>query len=113
MHINNCLDGDFVEVYGEGNTTVLRGKHKGREVAVKMLRLYLTSNLERCIKASITALCVVEPLTDTGTTEILPRGCCMETPPAPEHTTIAGYGSGVRKVSVRPGIRMDGSRQHQ
>ena len=83
MHIDVCLDGELIEEYGGGNTTVLRGRHNGREVAVKTLRLYLTSNLDKCIKVSVTAPCVAEPLTDTGSPEILPGSCYMEASPAP------------------------------
>ena len=52
MFIDTCLDGDFIQECGQNGTTVFRREYKGRAVAMKMLRLYLTSNLDKCVKVS-------------------------------------------------------------
>ena len=54
MHIDIRLDGDFVEEYDWNSTTVLRGEYRGRAVAMKMLRLCLTSDLDKCMKVNAT-----------------------------------------------------------
>ena len=65
MHIDISPGGDWIQEYDWNSTTVFRGQHKGREVAIMMLRLYSTSNLEKCIKVSIKTPCIAKPLTDT------------------------------------------------
>ena len=56
MFIDICLDGDFIEGYSGNGTTVVKGDYNGCAVAMKMLRLYLTSDLNHSVKASITTL---------------------------------------------------------
>ncbi|KAF9645564.1 kinase-like protein [Thelephora ganbajun] len=48
MRIENCLGGPMDEEYEGGCATVFRGKYRGHPVAIKTVRLYLTSNLEEC-----------------------------------------------------------------
>ena len=48
MHIENCPTGDTDEEYEGGGGTVSRGQYQGRPVAIKVLHLYITSNLEEC-----------------------------------------------------------------
>jgi len=48
MHIGNCLDGPVDENCDGGFATVSRGEYQGHPVAIKKLRLYLTSDLEEC-----------------------------------------------------------------
>ena len=107
MHIDISLDRDFIEEYC-GNSAVFKKEHKGHTVAMKMLRLFLTSDLDKCIGVSTTTLCIAEP--DASITEILPRSCCMEASPTREHSAIVGYESKSRNAPIRNGIRMDGSR---
>ena len=49
MHMADCLNGELIEEYDGGQANIFRGKHKGRSVAIKIMRLYLTSNLEECL----------------------------------------------------------------
>jgi len=56
MHMPNCLDGELTEVYDGGHANLFRGEHKGRAVAIKILRLYLTSDFDKCCSVSILTL---------------------------------------------------------
>ena len=53
MHMVNCLDGELIEEYDGGQANVFRGKHKGRPVAIKIMRLYLTSDLDKCLSVKM------------------------------------------------------------
>ena len=55
MHVDDCLSGELIEEYDGGHATVFRGQHKGRPVAVKIVRLYLTSNFDKCFSVDIFA----------------------------------------------------------
>ena len=48
MHMANCLNGELTEKCYGGYADVFQGKHKGRLVAVKVVRLYETSDFDRC-----------------------------------------------------------------
>ena len=45
MHIPDCSEG-AVEVECGGYANVLRSTHEGRRVAVKVIRMYITSDLD-------------------------------------------------------------------
>jgi len=55
MHMVNCLNGGPVEEYNGGHATIFRGEHRGRAVAIKTLRLYLTSDLDKNLSVCIFA----------------------------------------------------------
>ncbi|KAF9644350.1 kinase-like protein [Thelephora ganbajun] len=46
--MGNCLHGELVEEYDGGYANIFRGEHKGRAVAIKIRRLYLTSDFDKC-----------------------------------------------------------------
>ena len=110
LHMENCLNEESTED-DEGCPNMFRGKHKGRAVGVKIVRLYLTGDFGKYFSVSILTPRIAEVLVDTGIPGILPRSCRMEASPASEHPTLAGCES--RRASVGHDIRMDGSRQHQ
>jgi len=110
MHMVNCLQGELVEECDGGYATVFRGKHKGRAVAIKILRLYLTSDLDKCFRVSTFTPYIAEIPTDAGIPGVHSRGGCMEASPASEHPTVVRREYGSRKVPARDDIRMDGSR---
>ena len=64
MHLDNCLDGELVEEYDGGHASIFRGEYKGRAVTIKTLRLYLTSDFDKCFRASILASCIAGISTD-------------------------------------------------
>ena len=54
MHAANCLnDGNLIEECRGGYADIFRGEHKGRPVAVKILRLYLTSDVDKRFSVSL------------------------------------------------------------
>jgi len=110
MHMVNCLEGELIEEYDGGQWTVFRGKRKGRAVAIKILHLYPTSDLDKCFRVIILALRIAEIPTHTGIAGIHSRSGYMEASPTSEHLTVAGCECGSGTVSVRDDIRMDGSR---
>ena len=110
MHMVNCLQGELIEERNGGYATVFRGKHKGRAVAIKILRLYLTSDLDKCFRAGVFTLFIAEVPTDTVIPGVHSRSDCMEASPASEYPTVAGRECGSRTVPARDDVRMDGPR---
>lgn len=100
MHIAGCLNREDSEKYRGVNTSVFRGEYKGRPVAIKVLRLYLTSDVDKCLKASALAHPVVEILADTRIPGIFPRSGHMEASPASKHPTIVGCRSRSRTAQA-------------
>lgn len=96
MHIAGCPRREDTEKYRGVNTSVFRGEYKGRPVAIKVLRLYLTSDVDKCLKASVLAHSVIEILADTRIPGIFPRSSHMEASPASKYHTIVGSRSGSR-----------------
>ena len=83
MDIPDCSEGS-VEVECGGFANVSQSTYEGRRVAVKVVRVYITSDLEVILSVSLGCLrhftCLSESIT-----EILSRGCCLETPSASQH----------------------------
>jgi hypothetical protein len=52
MHVENSLDGELVRLYNGGHANVVRGEYKGRPVAVKAVRLNLTSDFGKCLSVN-------------------------------------------------------------
>ena len=52
MHIPDCSEGS-VEVESGGFANILRSTYKGRQVAIKVIRVYITSDLEIILGVSI------------------------------------------------------------
>ena len=42
------LNGELIEEYEGGHATIYRGVHEGRPVAVKVMRVYATSDSDKC-----------------------------------------------------------------
>ena len=56
MHATNCLNGNLIEECHGGYANIFRGEHKGRPVAVKILRLYLTSDVDKRFSVSLSRI---------------------------------------------------------
>ena len=61
MQIPDCSE-DSVEVEWGGFADVSRGAHEGRQVAIKVVRVYVTSDLDviRSVSLFSTSLCMAE-----------------------------------------------------
>jgi hypothetical protein len=91
-----------------GFADVWKGQHRGREVAAKVLRVYLTSDFERIRKVDHPRLVVcTNGLTVSGT-GVLQGSCNVEVPPSPKRTATIGRNDG--RESVCDGVGLDGKR---
>ena len=99
-------------LYYGGHSEVWKSQHEGREVAVKVLRVYQTSNFNKVRRVSrgydypksvLPAECHVP--------EILQRSLNVESTVSPEHTSAVGSHDG--RTPVCNDIGMDGQRKHQ
>ena len=52
MRMDNCVNGELIEECNGGYATVFRGEHKGRPVAVKIVRVYLTNDFDKCLSVN-------------------------------------------------------------
>ena len=82
MHIPDCSEGS-VEVECGGFANVSRSTYGGRRVAVKVVRVYTTSDLD--VILSVSFLLVPPHRLNEWITEILSRGRCLETPPTSQY----------------------------
>lgn len=88
-----------------GFADVWKGRRNGREVAVKVLRVYLTSDLERIRKVGFPRLACVNGLT-VFREAILQGGYDVEKPSSSER--VAAVGSDGERGSACDDIGMDG-----
>jgi len=80
-----CYDRNGHPLYKGGFADVWKGEHSGRDVAVKVLRIYSTGDLQRIIDVGF-VLCFlsrVYPLTE-HCVEVLQGGRHMESPSTPK-----------------------------
>jgi len=94
-------------LYSGGFADVWKGEYCGQDVAVKVLRTTLNSDIQRiigvrCRSRSLSACLCIDT---TLFSEVLQGGCDMESPPASEHPTV-DWSHDVRDP-VRNGIRLD------
>jgi len=86
MHIPDCSE-NSVEVESGGFADMSQGTHEGHWVAIKVVRAYITSDLD--LIRSVSALPYHYTHLSKLVAEILPRGGGLEAPPAPQHLTTA------------------------
>jgi len=92
MHIPDCSEGSVeVECGGFGN--VSQSTFEGRRVAIKVVRVYVTSDLDVILSVSL-----IHPrhhaYLNKWVAGILPGGRCLETPPASQYPTAPWSDSG-------------------
>ena len=90
-----------------GVADVWKGKYNGREVAAKVLRVYLTSDIEGIRKVGCPQVVCVNKLTISHA-EILQGGNDMEDPSSSERIAIIRRDGDRKSAPVRDGVRMDG-----
>ena len=108
MHIPDCSEGS-VEVESGGFADISRGTYQGLQVAIKVVRTYVTSDLDTIRSVSI--LPAHYTRLDKPVAEVLPRGGRLEAPPASQHLTTA-WGD-VERIQVCSRFRVDGEWEHQ
>ena len=52
MHMGKRLSGELIEENCGGQANIFRTEHNGRQVAVKTVRVYLTSDFDKCLSVS-------------------------------------------------------------
>ena len=110
LEVPICYDRTGNALFRGGYADVWKGECCGREVAVKVIRTYSTSDLQKIIGVGRWAysLSTVNSLTEL--VEVLQGGSDVEIPSASECPTANG-GDNVRE-SVRDGIGLDGEWKH-
>jgi hypothetical protein len=86
MYIPDCSEGS-VEVEHGGFADVLRGTYQGRQVAIKVVRMYTTSDLDVILSVSFLFYLHHQICVDEWIAEILPRGSCLEASPSSKYLT--------------------------
>jgi hypothetical protein len=90
---------------------VWKGQYDGRDVAVKVLRVYLTSDFEQIRKVGFPRLVVrIDELTESRV-EVLQGGHDVEGPSSSER--VATVRGGDDRESVRDDLRVDGQWEYQ
>ena len=87
IHIPDCSK-DSVEVERGGFADVSQGIYQGRRVAIKVVRVYITSDLDVILGVSLLFYLHRHICVDNWISELLPRGCRLEAPPAYKYPTI-------------------------
>jgi len=109
MHVPDCSEGS-VEIECGGFANVSQSMYQGRRVALKVVRVYITSDLEVILSVSIAYL-HCHTRSNEWIAEILSRGRRLETPLASQH--LAAPWSDSERTPVRSGFRMDGKWKYQ
>lgn len=92
-----------------GFTDVWKGKYNGQIVAVKILRVHSTSDLEKAKKVNSSQLVVLASRLITSYAAILQGGGNVEDASSSERAAIIGR----RRKSAHDGIRVDEEWEHQ
>jgi serine/threonine protein kinase len=65
MHIPDCSE-DSVEIEGGGFANVSRGTYQGRPVAIKVVRVYITSDMDDILSVSLCSTYTATPVRMDG-----------------------------------------------
>ena len=93
-------------LYRGGYADVWEGEHGGRKVAVKVLTVYMTSNLDKITRVGCVTIHVRTDELITDRIEVLQGSHNMESSSSPERSTPVGGNND--QQPVRNGVRMDG-----
>ena len=110
LHIPVHYDHTGDALYRGGFADVWKGECHGREVAVKVIRTYSNSELQKVSNVGSCQL-FLRLCTNNALTEVLQGGCDVEIPSTSECPTT-NRNSNVGE-SIRDGIRLDGKREYQ
>ena len=104
-----CYDRLDTPLYRGGYSDVWEGRHQGYHVAVKVLRVYASSNFEQITRVSLHSLSKCQLILTV--VEVLQRSCDLEDPSSPKRATAVGSDHG--QSSFCDGFGVDGSWEHQ
>jgi len=107
MVIPSIDDISVAPACGGGFADVFQGKYRGRQVAIKVMRVYVSGDrgLDRSVGVSFNAL-HGKPALTAPPTEVLQRGHRLEAPAAHECSAITRRDAGTKQVCICVG--MDG-----
>ena len=105
-----CYDPTEYPLCHGGFADVWKGQYNGRDVAAKVLRIYLTSDFDRIRRVSSSQILRVYELT-VSHVEILQGGNDVGRTSPPKRVAVVGGDN--ERESVCDGIGMDGERYHQ
>ena len=105
-----CYDRNCDVLYRSGYADVRKGRYRGEDVAVKVIRTYSNDELQQVISVGCSTS-VYHVLITKFYIEVLQRGCDVEIPPTSK-CPAADWSIDVRE-SVRNGIRVDAIREYQ
>jgi len=113
MYIPVSYDRTAAPLYRGGFGDVWKGEYCDREVAIKVLRTYSNSELQRIIGVScwLRSLAICQSTDRALCVEVLQGGCHLENPSAPE--CRAAHRSDYVRQSFCDDIRLDDQRRHQ
>ena len=113
LHIPLCYNRFDDPVYSGGYADVWMGEHQGGKVAVKVLRIFSTSDLDEVTKVgrSQSFPVVWHQRTDCGFVEVLQGSHDVEKPPPSKRASVVGSDNGWQ--AFRDDIGMDGQWEHK
>ena len=97
-------------LYRGGCGDIWKGDYCGHDVAVKVIRTYSNSDLQKILGVSCW-MCSASMFTDEQCTEVLQGSCDLENPPASERSAPDWSNNG--REPVCNGVRLDGEWKHQ
>ena len=110
LQIGLCYDPASASQYRGGFADVWKGEHCGMEVAVKVLRVYADSDLQKIARVGFPSHVIATMLTVTCV-EVLQGVPSVESSSSSERITAAR--SHHDRDPVCDGVRVDGKREHQ
>lgn len=99
---NPQCSGEFSDVW--------KGNHNGREVAAKVLRVYVTSDLKAIRKVVHPRILVIANELTTSCSEVLQGGLGVEESSSSERVTVARRYDG--RKTIRDNVRVDEQREY-
>ena len=109
-----CYDPTGDPLCHGGFADVWKGRHQGRDIAAKVLKVYIKHDLTMITRVGCRRYSRLDMRTDELTmprTDVLQGGCGMEHPSPSQRATTARRDDD--RESIRDGIGVDGKREHQ
>ena len=108
----HLLEIDPEPVASGGSGDVYKGTFNGSEVCIKRVRVRFQSDQPRAAKVCCRCHCFPCSLSLTKLTDLLPRGCIVETLDTPERLAPSGYHRRPPPARFEMGVRRQSARTH-